>query len=146
MFSLRSRPIYRVSESPMPIEEEAGRVPELLIIIFLFVIYFLYFRSVLLSIVYFISSCHLFLYNTIQTSMPPAGSEPAAPASDRPQILALASAATGIRTRNSSKRASPDLRLRPRGHGSRVPHCPGLNTGNVPTSYAHFCTSFGDLY
>jgi hypothetical protein len=101
---------------------------------FLFVIYFLYFRSVLLSIVYFISSCHLFLYNTIQTSMPLAGSEPAAPASDRLQILALASAATGIRTRNSSKRASPDLRLTPRGHGSRVPHCPGLNIVNVPTT------------
>ena len=33
-----------------------------------------------------------------QTSMPPAGFEPEIPASERPQILALDSAATGIGT------------------------------------------------
>ena len=67
---------------------------------------FVFLYSLLLCL-YFIRTCFfvlivlhfafcLSLQHTIQTSLPPAGFEPAIPASDRPQTLALDSSASGI--------------------------------------------------
>ena len=74
-----------------------------------------------LCLYYFSPDCPGFAFypccttQTTQISMPPAGSEPAIPASDRPQTFALARSATGIRTRNPSKRSASDPHLRPFG-------------------------------
>ena len=67
---------------------------------------FVFLYSLVLCL-YFIRTCFfvlivlhfafcLSLQHTIQTSLPPAGFEPAIPASDRPQTLALDSSASGI--------------------------------------------------
>ena len=75
----------------------------------------------------FCPACHLMFHaivhtsNTTQTSMPPVGFEPTILVSERPQTHALDRTATGIgvRTRNPSKRAAADPRLRPCGHWDR---------------------------
>ena len=65
--------------------------------------FFLYSRVLCVLHPYLVSSLNcfafcfcLYLQHTTQTSMPPAGFEPAIPTSDRPQTLTLDSSATGI--------------------------------------------------
>ena len=69
-------------------------------------------------------------YCTTQTSMPPAGLEPATPATDWPQTLALDRSATGngwIRTRNYSNQSTADSRLRQLGHWDPQDSNPGTS-------------------
>jgi hypothetical protein len=73
----------------------------------LFVLYPYFFVVIVLAF----ASCPYCTTHTTQRSMPPAGFEPAIPASQRPQTYALDRAATGMRTRNPSKRPAVDTRL-----------------------------------
>jgi hypothetical protein len=82
---------------------------------FVLALYFCPYFFVLIVLAF--AFCPYSTSHTTQTSVPPAGSKPAIPASDRPQTFALAFSATGIRTRNPSKRSAADPHLSATGDG-----------------------------